>query len=60
MRGGSKPKNRKATCHPDRRHQAKGLCKLCYQRVRNGSQSKRAKYHEGLVRVPVPGWGARP
>lgn len=27
--------SRPATCHPDRRHAAKGLCKSCYYRERN-------------------------
>jgi len=35
----SKTKDRKAACHPDRKHYAKGLCKTCY----GGEQWRRAR-----------------
>ena len=55
MSGGSKPKGRKATCHTDRKHWARGLCKKCYQ----NRQNHKANGHQiGLVRVPVRGWGS--
>lgn len=53
---GSKPKHRKALCHPQRRHQAKGMCKQCYQKSRNALASPK-NGHGGLVRIKSPGWG---
>lgn len=32
-----------ATCHPDRRHKAKGLCRACYERERG--ETKKATCH---------------
>lgn len=47
----SKTKDRKAECHPNRKHYAKGLCKACYGR----EQSRRAsalRSPRRRVRVP--------
>jgi hypothetical protein len=51
---GSLPKNRKALCHPKRKHFAKDLCQECYQQIRNAKQNDAMA---GLVRTSVPGWG---
>lgn len=45
---------RKATCHPDRRHQAKGLCKLCYEdsRAKRGlHRAAKRRYKERHPRL---------
>jgi hypothetical protein len=46
--GKSKTKNRKAGCHPNRRHYAKGLCEACY------SREKRRRLHGSEPRPPKP------
>lgn len=46
--------NRKALCHPKRKHEAKGMCAPCYRNYRNARQND---VMANLVRVNVKGWG---
>ena len=48
-----------APCHPDRPLYAKDLCAPCYNRSNYRSRNSYAlsDKHDGLVRVPVKGWG---
>jgi len=39
---------RRADCHPDRPHYAKGLCKKCYRKERFGTDYQQARYGEKL------------
>lgn len=45
---------RMADCHPDRKHNAKGLCKRCYMRQwkRNNPDKIRAQYDKWVVKNP--------
>jgi hypothetical protein len=44
------------TCHPERKHKAKGLCEPCYF-ARYHETVRKRRGHVGLARVPVNGWG---
>jgi hypothetical protein len=58
---------RATTCHPDREHHAKGLCKACYQRLikdelMSGARIPRGKkttiWPQNIVRGIPKGWGS--
>jgi hypothetical protein len=41
----SQPQNKRATCHPDRVHVAKGLCDSCYWVYKKDNRRTKAKCH---------------
>jgi hypothetical protein len=51
---------RKPDCHPDRKHHSRGMCVQCAQAQYYVKRHEPVKYgpqEEGVVRVPVAGWG---
>ena len=52
---------RQSDCHPERKHYARGLCRICYyaDKLRNSKNKAYRDSQPGLERVTVPGWGVR-